>query len=69
MWRIHLERRTTLSARIPASRLEHDLIPILQAHAIVYSAITRARLRRSSFAQFVILRKPTAREFLGEFGD
>ena len=68
VWRVHLERRTILSARIPAPRLEHDLIAVLQSHAVVYSAITRARLRRTAIGKFVILRKPAATESLGEFG-
>ena len=47
LWRVHLERRAHLDERIPAPRIENDLVRVMQTHAVVLTQLWRFRVRRA----------------------
>lgn len=67
LWRVHLERRAFLDERIPAPRIEDDLVRVLQSHAVVLTQLWRTRCRRTPFWRFLARAQRAPPEFLGEF--
>lgn len=68
LWRVHLERRAVLNKRIPAPRVEGDLVQVTHAHTQVITQLWRALARRAALWRFYARAQSASSEFLGEFG-
>ena len=61
LWRLHLEQRAPIEARLQLPHETGDLEPLLEAHGLVLSAQLRARLARTPAWKFGLARlRPAA---------